>query len=143
MIIQILCFSYQQLELYQQNCRKSQYFDLGKLSKLKNGQKIKKVPSLSWEKFKIRGEGVFGNKKKSPKFQRLPKTDKIMTHFHFMRTHKHNILSIVVLIMAKYTIISLILIDFVPILFNFFRRIFRGSIHFLKFPIYICKASLS
>ena len=37
-------------------------------------QKIKKVPSFSWEKFKIRGE-VFGNQK-SPKFQRVSKTKK-------------------------------------------------------------------
>ena len=70
-------------------------------------QKIKKVPSFSWEKFKIRG-GVFGNQK-SPKFQWVPKTNKIMTHFHLMRTQKHKILSIVVLNMAQYTIISLIL----------------------------------
>ena len=35
-----------------------------------------------------------------------------MTHFHLMRTQKHKILSIVVLNMAKYTIVSIILIDF-------------------------------
>ena len=40
-----------------------------------------------------------------------------MTHFHLMRTQKHRILTIVVLNMAKYTIISLILTDFVPIFF--------------------------
>ena len=45
----------------------------------------------------------------------------------------HKMLSIV-LNMAKYTIISLILIDFVPIffIFNLFRRIFRGSFSFKK-----------
>ena len=42
-----------------------------------------------------------------------------MTHFHLMRTQKHKILSIIVLNMAKYTIILLILIDFVPIFFIF------------------------
>ena len=59
-----------------------------------------------------------------------------MTHFHLMRTQKHKILSIIVLNMAKYTIISLILIDFVPIffIFNLFRRIFRGSFRFKKIP---------
>ena len=38
------------------------------------------------------------------------------------------VLSIVVLNMAEYTIISLIMIDFVPIyfIFNLFRRIFQG-----------------
>ena len=57
-----------------------------------------------------------------------------MTHFHLIRTQKHKMLSIVVLSMAKYTIISLILIDFVPIffIFNLFRRIFRGSFRFKK-----------
>ena len=42
--------------------------------------------------------------------------------------------SIVVLNMAKYTIISLILIDFVPIIFifNLFQGIFRGSFRFKK-----------
>ena len=51
-----------------------------------------------------------------------------------MRTQKHKILSIIVLNMAKYTIISLILIDFVPIffIFNLFQRIFRGSFSFKK-----------
>ena len=98
-------------------------------------QKIKKVPSFSWEKFKIRGGGVFGNQK-SPKFQRVPKTNKMMTHFHIMRTKKHKMLSIVVLNMAKYTIISLILTDFVPIffIFNLFRKFFRGSFRFKKVP---------
>ena len=38
-------------------------------------QKIKKVSSFSWEKFKTRGGGVFGNQK-SPKFQRVSKTKK-------------------------------------------------------------------
>ena len=38
--------------------------------------KIKKVPSFSWEKFKMGGGGgVFGNQK-SPKFQRVSKTEK-------------------------------------------------------------------
>ena len=79
-------------------------------------QKIKKiVPCISWEKFKISG-GVL-TFPKSPKFQRVPKTNKMMTHFHIMRTKKHKILSIVVLNMAKYTNISLILVDFVPIFF--------------------------
>jgi len=38
--------------------------------------------------------------------------------------------------MAKYTIISLILIDFVPIyfIFNLFQRIFKGSFYFKKIP---------
>ena len=38
--------------------------------------------------------------------------------------------------MAKYTIISLILIDFVPVfvIFNLFQRIFRGSFRFKKIP---------
>ena len=55
-----------------------------------------------------------------------------MTHFHLMRTQKHKILSIIVLNMAKYTIISLILIDFVPIfvIFNLLQRICRGSFCF-------------
>ena len=50
------------------------------------------------------------------------------------RTQKHKVLSIVVLNMAKFTSISLLLIDFVPIffIFNLFLRIFRGSFHFLK-----------
>ena len=71
---------------------------------------------------------VFGNQK-TPKFQSAPKTNKIMTHFHLMSTQKHKILSIVVLNMAKYTIISLILTDFVQIFFIFslFRKHFRGS----------------
>ena len=79
--------------------------------------------------------GVFGNQK-SPKFQRVPKTNKMMTHFHIMRTKKHKMLSIVVLNMAKYTIISLILTDFVPIffIFNLFRKNFRGSFRFKKVP---------
>ena len=61
---------------------------------------------------------------------------KIMTHFHLMRTQKHKIWSITVLNMAKYTIILLLLIDFVPIffIFNLFRRIFRGSYRFKKIP---------
>ena len=74
-----------------------------------------------------------------------------MTHFHLMRTQKHKILSIAVLNMAKYTIISLILTDFVPIffIFNLFQRIFRGSFRLKKilsskkFPrIFNWKASL-
>ena len=82
--------------------------------------KLVKGGVVSWEKF--------GNQQKSPEFQRVPKTKEIMTHFHLMRTQKHKILSIVVLNMAKYTIISLILIDFVPIFFilNLFERICRG-----------------
>ena len=52
-----------------------------------------------------------------------------MTHFHLMRTQKHKILSIVVLNMAKYTIISLILTDFVQIFFIFslFQKNFMGG----------------
>ena len=42
-----------------------------------------------------------------------------MTHFHLMSTQKHKILSIVFLNMAKYTILSLILIHFLPIFFIF------------------------
>ena len=59
-----------------------------------------------------------------------------MTHFHLMRTQKHKILSIVVLNMAKYTMLSLILTDFVAIFFIFslFWQIFRGSFHFKKVP---------
>ena len=49
-----------------------------------------------------------------------------------MRTKKHKMLSIVVLNMAKYTIISLILTDFVPIFFIF--NLFRGSFRFKKVP---------
>ena len=74
-----------------------------------------------------------GKVPKIPKFQRVPKTNKIMTHFHLMRTQKYKMLSIVVLNMAKYTIISLILIDYLPI-FNFFWRILRGSFLFKKVP---------
>ena len=57
-----------------------------------------------------------------------------MTHFHLMRTQKHRILSIVILNMTKYTIISPILIDFLPtfFIFNLFRRIFRESFRFKK-----------
>ena len=62
--------------------------------------------------------------------------DSFSFHFHLMRTQKHKILSIIVLNMAKYTIVSLILTDFVPIffIFNLFQRIFRGrgSTHFNK-----------
>ena len=48
---------------------------LGNQSKQGGGrQKIKKVPSFSWKQFKIRG-GVFKNQK-SPKFQRVSKTEK-------------------------------------------------------------------
>ena len=59
-----------------------------------------------------------------------------MTYFHLIRTQKHKILSIVVLNMAKFTIISFLLIDFVSILFifNSFRRIFRESFRFKKIP---------
>ena len=73
---------------------------------------------------------------KSPKFQRVPKTNKIITHFHLMRTPKHKILTIVVLNMAKYTIISLILTDFVPIffIFNLFRKNLGGLFRFKKVP---------
>ena len=52
-----------------------------------------------------------------------------------MRTQKHTMLSIVVLNMAKYTIISLILTDFVPI-FSYstcFEK-FLGVILFKKSP---------
>ena len=93
--------------------KKSQV-SVGKSSKLGGGSsEIKKVPS-------------------SRGYQRLKK----MTHFHLMRTQKHKILSLIVLNMAKYTIISLILIDFVPIFFilNFFRRIFRWSFRLKKVP---------
>ena len=63
-------------------------------------------------------QGSFSSKnQKSPKFQRVPKTHIIMTHFHLMRTQKHKILSIIVLNMTKYTIISLIFIDFLLIFF--------------------------
>ena len=53
-----------------------------------------------------------------------------------MRTQKHTILSIIVLNMAKYTIISLILTDFVPIyfMFNFFQKNVRGSFRFKNIP---------
>ena len=53
-----------------------------------------------------------------------------------MRTQKDKILSIVVLNMAKYTFISLILIDFVPIffIFNLFQKKFRRSFRFKKIP---------
>ena len=63
------------------------------------------------------GEGVFGNQK-SPKFQRVPKTAKIITNFNLIRNKKYKILSIVVLKMAKYNIISLILTDFVQYFFS-------------------------
>ena len=51
-----------------------------------------------------------------------------MTHFHLIMTQKHKMLSIVVLNMAKYTIISLILTNFVPIFFiyNLFQKNVRG-----------------
>ena len=42
----------------------------------------------------------------------ITKTNQIMTRFHLMRTQTHKMLSIVVLKMSKYTIISLILTDF-------------------------------
>ena len=60
----------------------------------------------------------------------------MMNHFHIMRTKKHKMLSIVVLNMAKYTIISLILTDFVPkfFIFNLFWKNFRGSFRFKKVP---------
>ena len=84
--------------------------DLGKLTKLKSGK--------TWETVQI--EGVVKKSKKSqvsvgkcsklggevltfpksPKFPRVPKTNKIMTHFHLMRTQKHKILSIGVLNMG-------------------------------------------
>ena len=71
--------------------------------------------------------GISTNQK-SPKFQSVPITKKIMTHLHLMRTKKHKVLSIVVLNMAKYTIISLILSEFVPIffIFNLFQNILGG-----------------
>ena len=52
------------------------------------------------------------------------------------RSQKNKMLSIVVLNMAKYTIISLILTDFVPIffIFNLFRKFFRGSFRLKKVP---------
>ena len=78
----------------------------------RGSQKNKKVPSFIWEQFKIRG-GVLGNFKKS-QVPEIIQISKIMTHFHLIRTNKHKILSFVALNMAKYTIISLILIDFVP-----------------------------
>ena len=49
-----------------------------------------------------------------------------MTHFHLMRTQKHKILSIIVLNMAKYTLISFILIDFVPIFSTCFEEFLGG-----------------
>ena len=96
--------------------------------------KISKKSKVSVGK-SLKSGGVFGNQK-SPKVQRVPMTIKIITHFHLMRTHKHKMLSIVVLNMAKYTIISLILIDFVPIffIFNLFRNFFRGSFRVKKIP---------
>ena len=75
--------------------------------------------------------------KKSPNLQMVPKTKQIMTYFHLMRPKKHKNLSIFVLNMAKYTIISLILTDFVPIffIFNLFWKNCRGSFRFKKVPI--------
>ena len=58
----------------------------------------------------------------------------MMTHFHIMRTKKHKMLSIVVLNMAKYTIISLILTDFEPI-FSYstcFEKLLGGHSAFKK-----------
>ena len=43
--------------------------NLGNVPDMGGGQKIKKVPSFSWKKFKIRGE-VFGNQKSPRVFQR-------------------------------------------------------------------------
>ena len=99
------------------------------------GRLVSKKFQASVGKSSKLGGGVFGNQK-SPKFQRVPKTNKIMTHFHLMRTQKDKILSIVVLNMAKYTIISLILTDFVPIffIFNLFQQNFRGSFRYKRVP---------
>ena len=57
------------------------------------------------------------------------KIKKSQVPVHLMRTQKHKILSLVVLNMAKYTIISLILIAFVPILFifNLFQNVLGGN----------------
>ena len=73
-------------------------------------KKIKKVPSFSWEKFKIREDP------------------------------KNKMLSIFVLNMVKYTNISLILTDFLPIffIFNLFKQ---KKIGFPRFPV--PKASLT
>ena len=72
---------------------------LGKLSKLKSREiletvqigggvvKKSKISQLSVEKSSKLGGGDFGNQN-SPNFQRVPKTNKIMTHFHLMRTQK-------------------------------------------------------
>ena len=61
---------------------------------------------------------------------------KIMTHFHLMRIQKHKIWSIIVLNMVKYTIKSLLLIDFVPI-FVTFNLSFRLN-KFNKFNQLVC-----
>ena len=79
-----------------------------------------------WYKLVGKKSKLEGNRK-SPKFQRVPKTNKIMTHFHLRRNQKHNIWTIVVLQMAKYTIISLILVDFVTIFFNLLFLLRRGE----------------
>ena len=51
------------------------------------GSKNQKSPKFQLGKVQNKG-GVFGNQK-SPMFQRVPKTNKIMTHFHLMRNHPH------------------------------------------------------
>ena len=82
------------------------------LTRIKNGQSKKEQDIYSWFiYFRFSWQFTYSpltEIKKSPKFQWVPKTNKIMTHLHLMRTQKHKMLSIVVLNMAKYTIISLI-----------------------------------
>ena len=53
-----------------------------------------------------------------------------MTHFHLMKSQRHKILSIVVLNMAKYTVVSLILIDFVFPIFSI------GKLPLITWPIF-------
>ena len=78
------------------------------------------------------GEGEFGNKTKSY----VPEGIQDWIIFILWGPLKHKILSFVVQNMAKYTIILLVLIDFVPIffIFNLFRKNFRGSFRFKKIP---------
>ena len=75
-----------------------------------NTNNFKNVPCFIWEKFNIWGGWGINN-----------------DSFSSYEDPKN---------MAKYTIISLILIDFVPIffIFNLFRRIFRRSFRFKKIP---------
>ena len=91
-------------------------FFLGKLSKLKSGETLDRVQ---------KGVGVIKKSKKS----QVSEATKNNNSFSSYEVQKHKILSNVVLNMSKYTIISLILIDFVPIffIFNLFRRMFSGS----------------